>query len=145
MDKKKNILITGGVGFIGSNLAQKLSAEGHNVISIDDYSFGKKENGIAFYHFGIRFASCFLVRNTFSPLFVIILQNFLRHVFSRKKCVLTFLFLSLFYLVFPHCILLPRPALPCFRAHYLPYVCTLCCFGGRVGLGHFFLYSRVLP
>ena len=46
MDKKKNILITGGVGFIGSNLAQKLSAEGHNVISIDDYSFGKKENEI---------------------------------------------------------------------------------------------------
>ena len=46
MDKKKNILITGGVGFIGSNLAEKLSAEGHNVISIDDYSFGKKENEI---------------------------------------------------------------------------------------------------
>ena len=46
MDKKKNILITGGVGFIGSNLAQKLSAEGHNVISIDDYSFGKKVNEI---------------------------------------------------------------------------------------------------
>ena len=46
MDKKKNILITGGVGFIGTNLAEKLSAEGHNVISIDDYSFGKKENEI---------------------------------------------------------------------------------------------------
>ena len=46
MDKKKNILITGGVGFIGTNLVEKLSAEGHNVISIDDYSFGKKENEI---------------------------------------------------------------------------------------------------
>lgn len=46
MDKKKNILITGGVGFIGTNLAEKLIAEGHNVISIDDYSFGKKENEI---------------------------------------------------------------------------------------------------
>tara|TARA_B100000902_G_scaffold397347_1_gene460852 strand:- start:397 stop:1257 length:861 start_codon:yes stop_codon:yes gene_type:complete len=46
MDKKKNILITGGVGFIGANLAEKLSSEGHNVISIDDYSFGKKENEI---------------------------------------------------------------------------------------------------
>lgn len=46
MDKKKNILITGGVGFIGTNLAKKLTAEGHNVISIDDYSFGKKENEI---------------------------------------------------------------------------------------------------
>jgi len=40
----KNILITGGAGFIGSNLAERLMKEGHNVISVDDYSFGKKEN-----------------------------------------------------------------------------------------------------
>ena len=40
----KNILITGGVGFIGSNLAERLEKEGHNVISLDHYSFGKKEN-----------------------------------------------------------------------------------------------------
>ncbi|MFL2597301.1 MAG: NAD-dependent epimerase/dehydratase family protein [Flavobacteriaceae bacterium] len=44
MIKKKNILITGGAGFIGSNLAETLSKNGHNVVSIDDYSFGKKEN-----------------------------------------------------------------------------------------------------
>ena len=44
MSDKKNILITGGVGFIGSNLAERLIKEGHNVLSIDDYSFGKKEN-----------------------------------------------------------------------------------------------------
>jgi UDP-glucose 4-epimerase len=44
MNNKKNILITGGVGFIGSNLAERLEKEGHNVISIDNYSFGKKEN-----------------------------------------------------------------------------------------------------
>ena len=44
MSDKKNILITGGVGFIGSNLSERLMREGHNVISIDDYSFGKKEN-----------------------------------------------------------------------------------------------------
>ena len=44
MSDKKNILITGGVGFIGSNLSERLMKEGHNVFSIDDYSFGKKEN-----------------------------------------------------------------------------------------------------
>tara|TARA_A100001015_G_scaffold245966_1_gene282148 strand:+ start:4493 stop:5353 length:861 start_codon:yes stop_codon:yes gene_type:complete len=44
MKNKKNILITGGVGFIGSNLAERLEKDGHNVISIDNYSFGKKEN-----------------------------------------------------------------------------------------------------
>ena len=44
MIKKKNILITGGAGFIGSNLAETLSKNGNNVVSIDDYSFGKKEN-----------------------------------------------------------------------------------------------------
>tara|TARA_A200000113_G_C8867865_1_gene355414 strand:+ start:1650 stop:2510 length:861 start_codon:yes stop_codon:yes gene_type:complete len=46
MNNKKNILITGGAGFIGSNLAQKLINDDHNVISIDNYSFGKKENEV---------------------------------------------------------------------------------------------------
>ena len=44
MSDKKNILITGGVGFIGCNLSERLMKEGHNVFTIDDYSFGKKEN-----------------------------------------------------------------------------------------------------
>lgn len=44
MSDKKNVLITSGVGFIGSNLAERSMKEGHNVFSIDDYSFGKKEN-----------------------------------------------------------------------------------------------------
>ncbi|MDA9041966.1 NAD-dependent epimerase/dehydratase family protein [Flavobacteriaceae bacterium] len=46
MNNKKNILITGGAGFIGSNLAEKLVNDRHNVISIDNYSFGKKENEV---------------------------------------------------------------------------------------------------
>ncbi|MEC8175810.1 MAG: NAD-dependent epimerase/dehydratase family protein [Bacteroidota bacterium] len=47
MSNKKNILITGGAGFIGTNLAEELIKVGHAVTSIDDYSFGKKENEIA--------------------------------------------------------------------------------------------------
>ena len=46
MSDTKNILITGGAGFIGSNLAERLINDGHNVICIDDYSFGKKDNEI---------------------------------------------------------------------------------------------------
>ena len=40
----KNILVTGGAGFVGTNLIKKLVAEGHTVLSIDNYSTGKKEN-----------------------------------------------------------------------------------------------------
>ena len=38
------VLVTGGVGFIGTNLIKRLLKEGHEVISIDNYSTGKKEN-----------------------------------------------------------------------------------------------------
>ena len=44
MSDKKNVLITGRVCFIDSNLVERLMKEGHNVFSINDYSFGKKEN-----------------------------------------------------------------------------------------------------
>lgn len=37
------ILVTGGNGFIGSNLIKRLLSEGHEVISIDDLSTGLKE------------------------------------------------------------------------------------------------------
>jgi len=39
-----NILVTGGAGFIGSNVADAFIAEGHNVIIIDDMSSGKPGN-----------------------------------------------------------------------------------------------------
>ncbi len=37
-------LITGGAGFIGSNIAERLIAEGHSVHILDNFSGGKEEN-----------------------------------------------------------------------------------------------------
>ena len=42
----KNILVTGGVGFIGSNLIKTLVEKEFNVISLDNYSTGSKSNEI---------------------------------------------------------------------------------------------------
>jgi UDP-glucose 4-epimerase len=38
------VLITGGGGFIGSHLADRLLAEGHEVLSIDNYATGRRDN-----------------------------------------------------------------------------------------------------
>ena len=37
-------IVTGGAGFIGSNLVDLLVEEGHEVHVIDNFSTGKKEN-----------------------------------------------------------------------------------------------------
>ena len=37
-------LVTGGAGFIGTNLIKRLLKDGHEVASVDNYSTGKKEN-----------------------------------------------------------------------------------------------------
>jgi len=41
------ILVTGGVGFIGTALIKKLLSEGHNVHSLDNYEIGVVENEIS--------------------------------------------------------------------------------------------------
>ena len=40
----KRILITGGAGFIGSHLCEKLLKEGNEVLSVDNYFTGRKKN-----------------------------------------------------------------------------------------------------
>ena len=52
-----NILVTGGAGFVGTNLIKRLLKDGHNVVSLDNYSTGKAENeqeGCKYYDVDIR-------------------------------------------------------------------------------------------
>ena len=42
-----NILVTGGAGFVGTNLIKHLLQEGHKVTSLDNYTTGLKENEIS--------------------------------------------------------------------------------------------------
>jgi len=41
---RKRILVTGGAGFIGSHLCERLLNDGHEVISVDNYFTGNKQN-----------------------------------------------------------------------------------------------------
>ena len=41
---KRRILVTGGAGFIGSHLCEKLLAEGHEVLCVDNFFTGAKDN-----------------------------------------------------------------------------------------------------
>jgi UDP-glucuronate decarboxylase len=41
---KKRILVTGGAGFLGSHLCERLLDAGHDVLSVDNYFTGRKEN-----------------------------------------------------------------------------------------------------
>lgn len=42
--KKKRVLVTGGSGFLGSHLCERLLAKGHEVICVDNFFTGKKDN-----------------------------------------------------------------------------------------------------
>ena len=52
-----NILVTGGAGFVGTNLIKRLLKEGHKVSSIDNYDSGTIENhqeGCSYHNFDIK-------------------------------------------------------------------------------------------
>ncbi len=44
VQQKKRVLITGGAGFLGSHLCERLLNDGHEVICLDNYFTGTKEN-----------------------------------------------------------------------------------------------------
>jgi UDP-glucuronate decarboxylase len=41
---RKRVLVTGGAGFLGSHLAERLLHEGHDVLCVDNFYTGTKEN-----------------------------------------------------------------------------------------------------
>src|SRR4029079_14710217 len=44
MQDRKTILVTGGAGFIGSHLCDRLLADGHEVVCVDNFFTGTKRN-----------------------------------------------------------------------------------------------------
>ncbi len=44
MSLRKRILVTGGAGFLGSHLCERLVAAGHDVLCVDNYFTGAKDN-----------------------------------------------------------------------------------------------------
>jgi UDP-glucose 4-epimerase len=53
----KTALVTGGAGFVGTNLIKKLLSEGYKVVSIDNYSTGfvsNQQKGAVYYEYDIE-------------------------------------------------------------------------------------------
>jgi len=44
MPDRKTILVTGGAGFLGSHLCDRLMGGGHNVICVDNFLTGRRQN-----------------------------------------------------------------------------------------------------
>jgi UDP-glucuronate decarboxylase len=64
---RRRVMVTGGAGFLGSHLADRLLADGHDVLCVDNLFTGAKEN-IAHLHGNPRFE--FLRHDITFPLFV---------------------------------------------------------------------------
>ncbi|MCK5445072.1 MAG: NAD-dependent epimerase/dehydratase family protein, partial [Rhodospirillaceae bacterium] len=44
MFSRKRVLVTGGAGFLGSHLCERLLADGNDVICVDNFFTGPREN-----------------------------------------------------------------------------------------------------
>ena len=54
--RERSIIVTGGAGFVGSHLCDRLLAEGHQVVAVDDLVTGRAENLSAASRHGDAFA-----------------------------------------------------------------------------------------
>ena len=67
------MLVTGGAGFVGTNLIKRLLKDNHEVVSIDNYSAGKKENhqeGCRYWNFDLSESrNAVLERNEYDVIF----------------------------------------------------------------------------
>ena len=67
------VLVTGGTGFVGSNLIKRLLKDGNDVVSIDNYSSGFKENhqdGCRYWDYDLTDSYCaVLERNEYDIIF----------------------------------------------------------------------------
>jgi UDP-glucose 4-epimerase len=67
-DAMRAILVTGGAGFIGSHLVERLLADGHRVMVVDDLSTGREANlAAARSHAGERLRCEWCTASAFEP------------------------------------------------------------------------------
>ena len=86
------IVVTGGAGFIGSHLVDRLIKEGHRVIVVDNLSTGKKENlnkRAKFYKIDIRSSKILQIFKKEKPEIIFHLAALPRVPLSVEKPVLT--------------------------------------------------------
>lgn len=72
------VLITGVAGFIGSNLADRLLQEGHEVVGLDNLTYGLKENipeDVNFYQIDIRDRSIYSIFEGVDAVFHLAAKN----------------------------------------------------------------------
>ena len=75
---RARVVVTGVAGFIGSNLAARLLAEGYQVVGIDDLSYGVREQvpaGVEFHEMDIRSPEIHAVTRGASALFHLAAKN----------------------------------------------------------------------
>jgi UDP-glucose 4-epimerase len=74
----RKVLITGVAGFIGSNLASRLLAEGYGVLGIDNLAYGLRENvpdGVEFHRVDIRYKEIYSLFEGVNTVFHLAAKN----------------------------------------------------------------------
>ena len=60
--KDKRVLVTGGAGFIGSNLIKELLKKDYEIVSLDNYSTGNRNNELD----GVKYINTDITNMTFA-------------------------------------------------------------------------------